>query len=258
MTDSKRKLLSPERERLILQTLGEGVRTITELSEELGVSEATVRRDLQSMEDQGKARRVHGGAVRVKFPRTEPMFTEKAAFHVDEKQLIADLALNYIEDNDTIFLDGGSTVLSLGRKLGARKDLTIVTNSLMAAAELMESEHRLILLGGEFRALSRTLVGPLTGRIVNSLTINKAFLGTIGFTVEDGISTTDPNEAYTKELIMQRAQKVILLLDSSKIGIPSFAVSGNITDIDVVISDKNIPDKVVRQLRKKNIEVVYQ
>ena len=256
MSKSKRKLLSAERERLIMQALSNGVGSLADLSTQLNVSEATVRRDLQSLEEQGKARRIHGGAVRVQFPRTEPIFTEKAAFHASEKDHIANLALELIEDNDSIYLDGGSTILTLARKLNQRKNLTIVTNSIMAAAELMESSHRLILLGGEFRALSRTLVGPLTGQIVNSLHINKAFMGTIGFTLESGISTTDPNEAYTKELIMHRAAQVIVLADSSKIGVPSFAASGSINDIDTLISDRNISDEVIKELTDQGVEVI--
>lgn len=257
MSKCKRKLLSAERERLILQALSNDVGTITDLSAQLNVSEATVRRDLQSLEEQGKARRVHGGAVRVQFPRTEPIFAKKATFHADEKEQIAKFALEFIDDDDSIFLDGGSTVLTLARKLDQRKNLTIVTNSIMAAAELMESPHRLILLGGEFRAISRTLVGPLTAQIVNSLHINKAFMGTIGFTAESGISTTDPGEAYTKELIMRRAGKVIVLADSSKIGAPSFVTSGSIKDIDVVISDCNISEQVVKKLTKQHVEVIF-
>ena len=257
MSKCKRKLLSAERERLILQALNNSVGTITDLSSRLNVSEATVRRDLQSLEEQGKARRIHGGAVRVQFPRTEPIFTKKATFHADEKEQIAKLALEFIDDDDSIFLDGGSTVLTLARKLDQRKNLTIVTNSIMAAAELMESPHRLILLGGEFRAISRTLVGPLTAQIVNSLHINKAFMGTIGFTVENGISTTEPGEAYTKELIMRRAGKVIVLVDSSKIGVPSFVTSGSIKDIDVVISDCNVSEQVVKKLNKQHVEVIF-
>lgn len=251
-----RKLLSSERERLILDSLSGGIRTIAELSARLGVSEATVRRDLQSLENQGRVRRVHGGAEPAGSSGIEPLFNEKTGIHADEKNQIAELALRFIEDNDAIYLDGGSTVLALARKLAARKNLTIVTNSLMAASELMESGHRLILLGGEFRARSRTLVGPLTGRILNSLTIQKAFLGTMGFSVEAGISTSDPNEAYTKELVMRHARKVILLLDSSKIGVPSFAGSGGVADIDAVVTDDGIPEKVAALLRKRHIEVV--
>ncbi len=254
--NKKRKLLSAERERLILQALGDGVRTITELSRSLKVSEATVRRDLQSLEEQGRAQRVHGGAIQVRFPKIEPVFNEKASLHAAEKKLIAERALEFIEDNDTIYLDGGSTVQALARRLGARKNLTVVTNSMKAASELMESGHRLILIGGEFRVLSQTLVGPMTAKLLEGLHISKAFLGTIGFTVEQGISTTDPNEAFTKELVMKRADKKILLMDSSKVGHPSLAVSGCIEDFDVIISDENLPDQVVRQLKKKNIDVI--
>ncbi|MCF6175179.1 MAG: DeoR/GlpR family DNA-binding transcription regulator [Victivallaceae bacterium] len=257
MSDVKRKLLSPERENMILQALGEGIQTITELSEKLNVSEATVRRDLQSLELQGKAKRVHGGAVRTKFPRIEPLFNEKAGFQAEEKQIIADKALDFIDDDDTIYLDGGSTVLGLAKKLGGKKNLTIVTNSLMAAAELMESGHQLIMIGGEFRPLSRTVVGPLTARLIEPLAISKAFMGTIGFSLEDGISTTAPNEAYTKELVMRKAAKVIVLADSSKIGTPSLVTSGSLDDIDVLITDPGISAKAIKELQKKKIEVVF-
>ena len=254
--NGQRKLLPQERETLILQALGAGMRTIVGLSEELGVSEATVRRDLDSLEDQGKVRRVHGGAMRVKFPRTEPVFDQKSALHSIEKKHIAEAALEFIEDGDTIYLDGGSTIAGLAKLLERRSNLTIVTNSLIAASSLMESSHHLILVGGEFRSLSRTMVGPLTAKIIESISISKAFMGTIGFTIEDGISTTDPNEAYTKEIVMNRAEKVFLLVDSSKIGTPSFAVSGRTDDIDVLITDPGISAEAVKALMEKSIEIV--
>ena len=251
-----RKLLSPEREKLIIDSLAGGVRTIAELSSHLGVSEATVRRDLQALEEQRLVRRVHGGAEPVRRGAGELLFNEKTSLHASEKELIAERALDYIQDNDAIFLDGGSTVLALARKLHKRKNLTVVTNSLMAASELMESSHRLILLGGEFRARSRTLVGPLTSRVLESLSIHTAFLGTMGFTAEAGISTSDPNEAYTKELVMKRANQVILLADSSKLGAPSLAASGEISDIDLIITDENISGELADRLAKKHIEVI--
>lgn len=257
MSGIKRKLLSPERENMILQALGEGIQTITELSYKLQVSEATVRRDLQSLELQGKAHRVHGGAVRTKFPRIEPLFNEKAALHATEKQSIVAKALEFIDDDDTIYLDGGSTVLGLAKALQNKNNLTIITNSLVAAAELMDSGHQLIMVGGEFRPLSKTVVGPLTARLIEPLSIGKAFLGTIGFSVKDGISTTAPNEAFTKELVMRKAAKVIVMADSSKIGAPSLVTSGSLEDIDVLITDAGISDKAVNQLHKKQIEVVF-
>ena len=149
-----------------------------------------------------------------------------------------------------------STVLEMARRLPPLRDLTVVTNSLMAAADLMEKNFHIILVGGEFRSLSRTLVGPLTSKILESLTISKAFLGTIGLEAERGISTTDPNEAYTKELVMKRSDKVFLLADSSKFGVSSFVFSGSAKDIDVLVTDSALPQAAQKQLKTKNIEVI--
>jgi len=251
-----RKLLSAERESLICRSLTAGVRTISELSNELQVSEATVRRDLETLEKQGVIRRVYGGAELLRKRHTEPLYEEKASLHAPEKARIAETAVKFIQEGDTIFLDGGSTVLEMARRLPSLRDLTVVTNSLMAAAELMEKNFHLILVGGAFRSLSRTLVGPLTSKILESLTISKAFLGTIGLEAERGISTTDPNEAYTKELVMKRSDKVFLLADSSKFGVSSFVFSGDAADIDVLVTDSALSQAAQKQLKTKNIEVI--
>ncbi|MBQ6597674.1 MAG: DeoR/GlpR transcriptional regulator [Lentisphaeria bacterium] len=251
-----RKLLSAERESLICRSLTAGVRTISELSNELQVSEATVRRDLETLEKQGVIRRVYGGAELLRKRHTEPLYEEKASLHALEKARIAEAAVKFIQEGDTIFLDGGSTVLEMARRLPSLRDLTVVTNSLMAAAELMEKNFHLILVGGAFRSLSRTLVGPLTSKILESLTISKAFLGTIGLEAERGISTTDPNEAYTKELVMKRSDKVFLLADSSKFGVSSFVFSGDAGDIDVLVTDSALSQAAQKQLKTKNIEVI--
>lgn len=260
MTDDsrRRKLLSPERERLIANALGEGAKTIFELSENLEVSEATIRRDLLSLEAQGKIRRVHGGAELLNFPQSEPVFTEKASINRVEKEQIASLALSFINDSDTIYIDGGSTALELAKRLNERRGLTVITNSLMAAAELMESQHKLIIVGGEFRHLSRTLVGPLTAPILNALRIGKAFLGTISLDTVSGIATTDPSEAFTKELVMKRSDRVFVMADSSKLSASSLAVSGTLDDIDVVITDSKIPQKALKALKARKIDVVFQ
>ena len=206
-----RKLLSPEREKLIVDSLAGGIRTIAELSEKLGVSEATVRRDLQSLEERNLVRRVHGGAEPVRQGgKAEPMFNEKTSLHAAEKELIAKRAMDFIQDNDAIFLDGGSTVL----------------------------------------------VGPLTSRILDSLTIHTAFMGTMGFTAEAGISTSDPNEAYTKEEVMRHSSRVVLLADSSKLGTPSLAGSGNVDNIDIIITDNKVSAELEAKLAKKHIEVI--
>jgi len=236
------RLLTAERERRTLELLRRSpVMSVADLSAELGVSEATVRRDLQSMHENRLLERIRGGATLLPSVRVEPLFQDKETLNAEAKRRIADRALELIEDHDKIYLDGGSTVLMLARRLDARHDLTVVTNSLMAAATLMTSSHRLILVGGEFRAISRTLVGPLTASIVQSIHVDKAFMGTLGLTLADGMTTTDLGEAFTKEQVMRRANRVVLLADSSKIGVPSFARSGNIGDVDVLVTERVDP-----------------
>ncbi len=257
MTENgEHRLLTPEREQRILELLRQTtVVTVPQIVRELSVSGATIRRDLQAMHERKLLQRVHGGATLHSQMRGEPLFQDKESKNTDAKQRIADAALKLIDDHDIIYLDGGSTCLLLARRLESKSDLTIVTNSLMAAAALMDTRHRLILAGGEFRGLSRTLVGPLTASVIGSLHIGKAFMGTIGFTLEDGMSTTDPGEAFTKELVMRRANQVMLLADSSKLGVPSFASSGALEDIDILITD-SIGADFREQLEQRGVEII--
>lgn len=237
------RMLTAERERRILELLHRAsVMKVGELAEALGVSVATIRRDLQSLHERRLLHRVRGGATTHPLTRAEPLFRDKQTLNAEAKRLIAATALALVEDHDQIYLDGGSTVLMLAQMLEARSNLTIVTNSLTAAEALMNSRHRLVLVGGEFRALSRTLVGPLSAGTIANLHVNKAFMGTIGFSLPQGMTTTDPAEAFTKEQIMQRANQVILLADSSKLGVPSFARSGSIDDVDVLVTEQADPN----------------
>jgi len=229
---------------------------VEELSCQLKVSSATVRRDLAQLESLGEVRRVHGGAVGVESRLEEPLFDDKTSIAAREKQRIAQAALKFIKPNDTIFLDGGSTVLELARLVRDRSNLTVVTNSLRAAIELAAQGPRLILIGGEFRRLSQTLVGPLTRLTLDEVHVDKAFMGTIGLTLEEGLTTTDPGEAYTKELVMQHARQVFLLADHSKVGKVSFACAGQLGRVQVLITDKQVDRKFASRLRKNGVEVV--
>lgn len=245
------------RERRILELLQESpALSVAELSEELAVSETTVRRCLHAMDERGLIRRVHGGASLPTFePSPEPVFQDKENRNREAKERIAEFATRMIKDGQRIYLDGGSTLLMLARRLHTFQDLTVVTNSLMAAAELMNTSHRLILAGGEFRGLSRTLVGPLSGAVIDGLHFDTAFMGTIGFTVEDGMSTTNIGEAYTKEQAMRRADQVVLLADGSKLGHHSFASSGRTEDIGALITDR-APAGMSEALRQRGVHLI--
>ncbi len=257
LKSGKARELAPKRLERLREILRiDHVVSVEELSRELKVSAATVRRDLGQLESLGEVRRVHGGAVGTESRLEEPLFDDKTSIAAREKQRIAQAALKYIKPNDTIFLDGGSTVLELARLVRDRSNLTVVTNSLRAAIELAAQGPRVIMIGGEFRRLSQTLVGALTRLTLNQVHLDRAFMGTIGLTLEEGLTTTDPSEAYTKELVMQHARQVILLADHSKVGKVSFACAGQLRKVQVLITDKQIDRKFASRLRKNGVEVV--
>jgi len=251
------KALAPQRwDSLRALIRDSGVIRVEDLRRRLNVSLATVRRDLDQLEQSGAIRRVHGGAVSVESRLEEPLFDDKTSIAAREKLHIAEAALKFIAPGDTIYLDGGSTVLELARLLRDRTHLTVVTNSLRAAHELAGRGPRLILIGGELRRLSQTMVGPLTRCILQELHVDRAFMGTIGLTLEEGLTTTDPSEAYTKELVMRQARQVILLADSGKAGKVSFARAGRLENVHVVVTDRALEKNFARELAKKGIKVV--
>ena len=256
MSTSTARDLAPERHDRLRDLLRErGAVRLPELCEILQVSAATVRRDLEELERRGELRRVHGGAVRPHSTLEEPVFEDKAQLEAAEKHRIAQAALEYIRGGDTIYLDGGSTVLALAGLLHHRSDITVVTNSMRAAQELASAGPRLLLIGGELRRLSQTLVGATTRFAFDHIHVDKAFMGTLGLCLERGLTTTDPGEAFTKELAMAHAGRVYLLVDSSKAGKVGLSRAGALQDVDVLISDKGMNARFAQGLRKQGIEV---
>jgi len=229
---------------------------VTELCRDLTVSPATIRRDLVEMERLGYLRRVHGGAVNVDGRLEEPVFEDKAALAAKEKQKIAKAAMEFIKPGDSIFLDGGSTVLALAGLIQNKTGISVVTNSLTVANILSGEGPSMIMIGGEFRRLSQTFVGSLTKTMIGQLHVDTAFMGTIGLTVREGMTTTDPREAQTKEMVMSSARQVILLADSSKIGKISFVRFSLLDEVDVLITDSGVAKDELSRLRKSGIKVI--
>jgi DeoR/GlpR family transcriptional regulator of sugar metabolism len=257
MADLDHKALAPQRwDNLRALIRDSGVIRIEDLCRRLGVSPATVRRDLDQLERGGAIRRVHGGAVSVESRLDEPVFADKTSRAAREKRRIAEAALTFVAPGDTVYLDGGSTVLELARLLRERSNLTVVTNSLYAAHELAGRGPRLIVIGGELRRLSQTMVGPLTRPVLHELHLDKAFMGTIGFALDEGLTTTDPSEAFTKKLVMDQERQVLVLADSSKAGKVSFASAGSWDHVHVLITDKQLDKDLAKELTKKDIKLV--
>jgi DeoR family fructose operon transcriptional repressor len=249
--------LAAERAERILEILKERhVIRVDELGRSLGVSPATVRRDLEELDHRGQVQRVHGGAVRVEGSLDEPGFEDKAAQSAREKQRIAEAALAYVKPGDSIFLDGGSTILGLARLVATMSRLTVVTNSLRVAATLAGGGPRTILTGGELRRLSQTFVGALSRPLIEQLHVDTAFMGTIGLSVAEELTTTDPGEAQTKSLVIAQSRQVVLLADSTKIGKASFVKFAALKEIDAFITDSRAQARDVRELKKSGMNVI--
>ena len=249
-------LAARRRQRLVALVEARGSARLEELSSALGVSTATVRRDLDAVSAAGRLRRVHGGVVATEQPASEPQFDVKAGSAAAEKERIAAAAVRLLKPDDTVYLDSGSTVLAVARLLHGWDRLTVVTNSLPVAIELAGRGPRVIVIGGELRARSRAIVGPLTRHVLERLHVDRALMGTYALSLDDGLTTTDPTEAYTKELVLGRASQVILLADSSKVGTRSFAASGRLADVDVLVTDDGIDRAAARRLARLGVRVV--
>jgi len=249
--------LAPKRrEHIRLLVRESGIARVEDLRRELKVSVATVRRDLEVLEEEGLVRRVHGGAVSMESRLEEAVFDDKTNQFSREKRAIAEKAYKLIGQEESLFLDGGSTTLCLARLLKERNDLTVVTNSLRAAAELADSGPRVILTGGELRRISQTMVGPLTSAVLGQVRVDKAFMGTMGFCIKNGLTTTDPNEAFVKSLVADQATQVVLLADSSKAEKVSFARVSDWDRVDLLISDAMLPSVFSKSLSKLGVKTL--
>jgi DeoR family fructose operon transcriptional repressor len=229
---------------------------VEDLRAELGVSTATIRRDLDELAEAGQVRRVHGGAVSVDIHPIEARFEAKASEHASEKRRIAARAAELVKAGARVYLDAGSTCLELARLLGSRTDLTVVTNSLPAIVELAGRGPRLIVIGGELRPLSQALVGPLTVPVLEQLYVDQAFVGTFGLSLDAGMTTTDPAEAFTKEQVLARSREVVLLVDSSKLGTRSFAHAGRLDQTDIVITDAELDHEAATIFANAGVRVL--
>lgn len=232
---------------------------VTELSELFQVSEVTIRRDLQELEEAGLLKRTHGGAVNITTASFEAALIEKEEEHLEEKRTIARAALDLISEGDTILLDAGSTTLQLARllKTSKKQKLTVVTNALNIAWELSFDENiDLILTGGHLRHRTLSAVGPVAENTLQGLYVDKVFIATNSLDVERGLSTPNLYEAQTKQRMVKAGREVILLADHSKFGRISLGFVCPMTAIHRLITDAGAPPVDLSRLREQGVEVI--
>ena len=250
--------IAPERRReQILAYLSRHDRTsVGDLSSMLGVSEVTVRKDLDQLEAQGLLTRVHGGAVVSGRGRLELYFAAREQQRLDQKRRIAQAAAALIHSGQRIFLDASTTALQVARLIKDREDLVVVTNGLYTALELNFSEGiTTIVVGGTMRRRSSSLVGSLNHNTLQRLRVDSGFFGARGVTARDGLMESEIDEAQLKEQLVGAAGLVVGIVDSSKFGAISFSAFALPHEIDRIITDEAAPASIVQDLQAQNIMV---
>jgi DeoR/GlpR family transcriptional regulator of sugar metabolism len=249
---------TPERrQEQILQHLSQRYRgNVGELSELLGVTEVTIRKDLDFLEAQGLLMRVHGGAVISGRGRLEHRFAAREKENLEEKRRVAQTAAALIQSGQRVFLDASTTGLQVARLIKDRQDLVVVTNGLYTALELSFCEGiTTLVLGGTMRRRSSSLVGSLTDDLTQRLRIDIGFFGARGVTARDGLMETDLDEAQLKQRMVKASNTVVGLVDASKFGAKFFSVFALPEEIDRIITDVRTPASVVSDLQSRNIRV---
>lgn len=244
----------------------EGGVEIDRAAERLGVSAATVRRDLDELASQQLLVRTRGGAVPHSVSYDLPL-RYKLSRHADEKRLIAAAAADLVAPGSVVGLNGGTTTTEVARALVRRTDLgegandgsphlTVVTNALNIAHELaVRPQVKLVVTGGVVRSQSYELVGPLALPALERLTLDIAFLGVDGVSVSGGACTNNEGEAAVNELMTERTNRVAVVADASKLGHRAFARICAIDRVDVVITGSNADPTVVADLRSASTDV---
>lgn len=229
---------------------------VLDLCMSLGVSAVTIRKDLKLLEEKGLLFRTHGGASLKNPYANDRSVIEKEKMSVTEKMGIANLAANLIEDNDSIIIASGTTVQALAKAINTEKRLNVVTSSLNVALELSKNKNITILqLGGFVRHSSFSVFGDYAKQILESMSCSKLFIGADGIDLDFGVTTTNLEEARLNQKMMDSANKLIVLADSSKFGIKSFAKICSLTKVDQIITDKDISPQMIRKIENKGVSV---
>ncbi len=253
-----------ERLSTLLDILGQrGKVDVDDLADELGVSAATIRRDLDHLAEQQLLTRTRGGAVANNVAYDLPL-RYKTARHATEKERIGKAAAALVARGSVVGLNGGTTTTEIARALAIRPDLsaseepalTVVTNALNIANELAVRPHvKIVVTGGVARPQSFELIGPLATRILDEITLDLVFLGVDAVDPADGAYAHNEGEASINRLMAERARRVAVIADSSKIGMHAFAQICPTAAIHLLITDATASPEAIAAFQAEGVEV---
>lgn len=256
-------LVTGDRSHTILQELLRvGSVSVEELSTRFNVSLATVRRDLVELEQQGRLRRTHGGAIPIEpllyeLFRHDSSFQEQVERHADEKRRIALAAADLIRDGETIAFTAGTTTTQVTRSIPPqRRNLTIVTNTVNVAMELSNRpEISVFVTGGFLRGGWFSLVASAAIHAMSQIFVDKVFIGVNGIHAERGLTAYHPEEAAINRTMVQQAKQKIVVADRSKLGVIVTSLICSVGEVDILITDTNATDEQIAPFIDRGIEV---
>ena len=250
-------LLNEERRRSILELLQRDGRVLVkDLARHFRISQITIRKDLEVLDSQGVVHRTHGGALPVQARALlDPTLREKEKLHRKEKLRIAEAAVRFVEEGQSVLLDSGTTTTAIARALKGMSRLTVITNAINIAAELAGTHIEVILTGGMLRKNSFSLVGPLAEQTLRQLSADILFLGVDGFDTHAGLFTPNLLEAQVNRAMVEIARRTVAVCDSSKFGRRSLCSIMPATSVHEVVTDKLIPKSDLRALKELGVKV---
>lgn len=245
-------MLAGERRHKILELLRTSQAiSVSELCSILEASEATIRRDLALLGNEGKLERTHGGALFSENKlNTEDKVNTRESMAIKEKVWIAQQAFELLEDHDSIILDAGTTTLELAKLIGQSKlHLSVITNSTIVFGAIAENPHvELIMLGGKVRSNTLAVVGTVADEMLKRFHVDKVFLGTNGITVDAGLTTSDMDEAQIKYTMLKMARQRIVLADNTKFNKVYMNLIASLSMVDILITDCETEDETLKNI----------
>ncbi|QPC83388.1 DeoR/GlpR transcriptional regulator [Phototrophicus methaneseepsis] len=256
---SNSDLMTRERQEQIVQLLDQtGRLTVIEICDRFGISEATARRDLATLATQNLIRRVHGGAIKRQVVATvETPILQRQSEQSGAKRRIGEATAHLIGDSETLLLIGGTTGVAVARELRHHKQLTIITDSLLIANELLDHHrHNIIMLGGVIDPDERAVRGTLSRIVLQHLQVDKAIIGTKAISLERGLSVETPEEAELWRAYIETAHHIIVATDATKFNQSALVQAFPIDAIHTIVSDDTLDENHIEQLRDKGIDVI--
>lgn len=249
---------TPERQKQILSLLTkQGRLSVAEIVDEFEISEATARRDLESLASQGKAQRVHGGVIAVEQAPPELPILQREGEQADQKSAIGKATANLINNGETIFLGSGTTVLETAKYLRERKNLTVVTNSLPVLNALAGiKDITVVSLGGQLRESELSFIGHITEQALAEIRVDKVIMGARGLSLEHGLTNDYLQETLTDRAILKIGRQVIIVADHTKVNRVSTALLAPLSVMHTFVTDAMADKKFIQSLKKQEIKVI--